>query len=70
VQIQIFHTGTIREIDAAFASLVRQRFDAVFVAPDPFFNTRRVQLAITAARHAVPTIFAQRNYAEAGGRRL
>ena len=67
VQIQIFHAGTIREIDAAFASLVRQRFDAVFVGPDPFFNTRRVQLAIAAARHAVPTIFAQRDYAEAGG---
>ena len=67
VQIQIFHAGTIREIDAAFANLVRQRFDAVFVGPDPFFNTRRVQLAIAAARHAVPTIFAQREYAEAGG---
>jgi len=59
--------GTIREIDAAFASLVRQRFDALFVGPDLFFSTRRVQLAIAAARHAVPTIFAQREYAEAGG---
>jgi len=48
--------GTIREIDAAFASLVRQRFDALFVGPDLFFSTRRVQLAIGAARHAVPTI--------------
>jgi putative ABC transport system substrate-binding protein len=67
VQIQIFDAGTIREIDAAFASLVRQRFDALFVGPDLFFSTRRVQLAIAAARHAVPTIFAQREYAEAGG---
>ena len=67
VQIQIFHASTIREIDAAFASLVRQRFDAVFVGPDPFFNTRRVQLAIAAARDVVPAIFAQRDYAEAGG---
>ena len=56
VQIQIFDAGTIREIDAAFASLVRQRFDALFVGPDLFFSTRRVQLAIAAARHAVPTI--------------
>ena len=56
VQIQIFDAGTIREIDAAFASLVRQRFDALFVGPDLFFSTRRVQLAIGAARHAVPTI--------------
>ena len=67
VKIQIFDAGTIREIDAAFASLVRQRFDALFVGPDLFFSTRRVQLAIAAARHAVPTIFAQREYAEAGG---
>jgi len=67
VQIQIFDAGTIREIDAAFSSLVRQRFDALFVGPDLFFSTRRVQLAIAAARHAVPTIFAQREYAEAGG---
>ena len=67
MQIQIFHAGTIHEIDATFASHVRQRFDAVFVGPDPFFNTRRVQLAIATARHAIPTIFAQRDYAEAGG---
>jgi putative ABC transport system substrate-binding protein len=67
VQIQIFDAGTIREIDAAFASLVRQRFDALFVGPDLFFSTRRVQLAIAAARHDLPTIFAQREYAEAGG---
>ena len=67
MHIQIFHAGTIHEIDATFASHVRQRFDAVFVGPDPFFNTRRVQLAIATARHAIPTIFAQRDYAEAGG---
>ena len=67
IQIQIFHAGTLREIDGAFESLVRQRSDAVFVGPDPFFNTRRVQLAIATARHAIPTIFAQRDYAEAGG---
>jgi putative tryptophan/tyrosine transport system substrate-binding protein len=67
LQIQIFHADTAREIDAAYASLVRQRFDALFVGPSPFFNTRRVQLAIAAARHAVPTVFAQRDYAEVGG---
>ena len=67
IQIQIFHAGTLREIDGAFESLVRQRSDAVLVGPDPFFNTRRVQLAIATARHAIPTIFAQRDYAEAGG---
>ena len=67
LQIRIFHADTAREIDAAYASLARQRLDALFVGPSPFFNTRRLQLAIAAARHAVPTVFGQRDYADAGG---
>jgi ABC-type uncharacterized transport system substrate-binding protein len=67
LQIQIFHADTAREIDTAYASFVRQRFDALLVGPSPFFNTRRVQLAIAAARNGVPTIFANRDYAEVGG---
>src|SRR5262249_31024827 len=39
----------------------------LFVGPDPFFNTRRVQLAVAAARHAVPATYSQRDYIEAGG---
>ena len=46
---------------------MRERADALFVGPDAFFNSRRVQLATMAARHAVPTAFAVREYAEAGG---
>jgi len=64
LQIQILNAGTSREIDAAF---VRERPDALFVGNDAFLNSRRVQLAILAARHAVPTTYSQRNYAEAGG---
>ena len=41
--------------------------DALFVAPDPFFQTRRVQIAALAARHAVPAAYSGRDYAEAGG---
>ena len=67
VQIQVFNASTSREIDAAYAGLVRERVDALFVGPAPFFNSRRVQLAITAARHAVPAIYAGRDYVEAGG---
>ena len=55
------------QIEAAFATLGRERPDALFVAPDGFFNTRRVQLAMLAARHAIPTTFAVREYADAGG---
>src|SRR5262249_46299939 len=61
------NAGTVREIDSAFASLGRERVDALFVGPDPFFSTRRVQLAVAAARHAVPATYSQRDYIEAGG---
>ena len=67
LQIQIFNAGTSREINAAFATLARERPDALFVSPDPFFNARRVQLATLAARHAIPTSFSARDYVEAGG---
>jgi putative tryptophan/tyrosine transport system substrate-binding protein len=67
LQIQIFNAGTGREINAAFATLARERPDALFVAPDPFFVGRRVQLATLAARHAIPTSFSVREFAEAGG---
>ena len=67
LQIQVLNASTSREIDAAFATFVRERPDALFVGGDPFFNTRRVQLAILAARHAIPATYAEREYAEAGG---
>jgi ABC-type uncharacterized transport system substrate-binding protein len=67
LKIQIFKTGTSREIDAAFATLARERPDALFIAPDPYFRSRRVQLVSLAARHAIPATYALRDYAEAGG---
>ena len=45
LQIQVLNASTSREIDAAFATFVRERPDALFVGPDPFFTSRRVQLA-------------------------
>ena len=44
LQIQVLNASTSREIDAAFATFVRERPDALFVGGDPFFTTRRVQL--------------------------
>jgi putative tryptophan/tyrosine transport system substrate-binding protein len=67
LQIQVVRASTSREIDAAFATLVRERPDALFIAPQPFFTSRRVQLTALAARHAIPATFSTRESAEAGG---
>jgi ABC-type uncharacterized transport system substrate-binding protein len=67
LQIQVLNAGTSREIEAAFATLLRDRADALFVAPDGFFNSRRVQLAIMAGRHVIPATYSSREYVEAGG---
>jgi putative ABC transport system substrate-binding protein len=67
LQIVVVNASTGREIEAAFATLVRDRADALFVGADAFFNSRRVQLANMAARHAIPTAFAVREYVDAGG---
>lgn len=67
LQIQIFRASTGREIDAAFADLMRERPDAVLVGPDALFNSRRVRLATLTARHAIPATFANRDIVEAGG---
>ncbi len=67
LQIQVLNASTSQEIDAAFATFVRERPDALFVGPDPFFTSRRVQLATLATRHAIPAAYSVRDYAEAGG---
>jgi putative ABC transport system substrate-binding protein len=56
LQIQVLKASTNREIDAAFATLARERTDALFVGSDPFFTSRRVQLAILTAHHSIPSI--------------
>ena len=67
LQIQILNASTSREIEAAFATLVRDRADALFVAPDGFFVSRRVQFATLATRHGIPAAYASREVVEAGG---
>jgi putative tryptophan/tyrosine transport system substrate-binding protein len=67
VQIEVVQASNILEIDAAFASLARKRADALVVGTDSFFFNRRLQLATLATRHAIPTIYNARDYAEAGG---
>jgi len=67
LQIQVLNASTIGQINAAFATFVRQRPDALFIGIDPFFNSRRTQLVNLAARHALPASFPARDYVEAGG---
>jgi putative tryptophan/tyrosine transport system substrate-binding protein len=67
LQIPVLNASTSREISSAFATLVRERPDALFVGGDPFFSSRRVQLVHLATLHKVPAIFSNRAYVEAGG---
>ena len=63
----VLKARTGAEIEAAFATLARERADALFTAPDAFFVSRRVQLATLAARHGIATCHPQRDMVEAGG---
>jgi putative tryptophan/tyrosine transport system substrate-binding protein len=67
LQIQVLNASTGLELDAAFATLVSERADALIVGSTPFLFDRRVQLAQLAARHAVPAIYQDRHHAEVGG---
>jgi putative ABC transport system substrate-binding protein len=67
LQIQVLNASTSREIEAAFATLVRERTDALFVATDTFFISRRVQFATLAARYGIPAIYSTREEVAAGG---
>src|SRR5215471_18410042 len=67
LQSQVFNASSGDEIDAAFATLVRERADALFVAADAFFNSRRVQFATLTARDRIPAAYADREIVEAGG---
>jgi len=65
--LRILHASTQRDIDEAFATIQEQRIGALVVSPDPFFFSERIKLVVLTARHALPTIFADREQAEAGG---
>jgi putative ABC transport system substrate-binding protein len=67
LQIAVLNASTSREIEAAFSTLVPDRADALFVAPDSFFTGRPVQFATLAAHHRVPAAYTQRAFVEAGG---
>jgi putative ABC transport system substrate-binding protein len=67
LQIQVLNASSSREIDAAFATFVREQRDALFVGLDQFLISRRAQLVNLASRHAVPATFPDREFTEIGG---
>jgi ABC-type uncharacterized transport system substrate-binding protein len=67
VQLVVLRASAESDFDAAFSTLVQQRAGALLVCASPFFNGRRDQLVVLAARHAVPAIYEWRDFAAAGG---
>jgi putative ABC transport system substrate-binding protein len=67
LQIQVLNASTSREIEAAFAILVRDRAEALYIAGDVFFTSRRVQLVTLAATNRIPASHPSREAVEAGG---
>jgi putative ABC transport system substrate-binding protein len=66
-QLVVLNASTESEIETAFSTVAQQRIGALLVGSDPFFVSQRNQLTALAARHAVPTIYELREFAEAGG---
>ena len=67
VQLRVLVAGSDSELDSAFATLNRERADAMVVTTSPFFVSRAKQIVALVARYRVPAIYARRQYAEAGG---
>src|SRR5262249_34089125 len=66
-QIRVLTASNERELDAAFATLVQRRSDALLVNNDAFFSSRANQIVTLAAQHAVPAIYYLRDFVVAGG---
>ena len=66
-QIVVLNAGSERDLDIAFATLGQQHAGALLINADNFFVSRRDQLAILAARHAIPAMYGEREFAVAGG---
>jgi putative ABC transport system substrate-binding protein len=67
LKIVIVRANQENDFDGAFSTIVSERAGALLVCASPFFNNRRQQLVVLAARHAVPAIFEWRDFAAAGG---
>jgi putative ABC transport system substrate-binding protein len=67
LSVDVIKASTSREIEEAFAKLVRERIEALFITGDAYFGSRRVQFVTLAARHGIATCYSGRDFAAAGG---
>jgi putative tryptophan/tyrosine transport system substrate-binding protein len=67
LQLNVLRVNSERDFDAAFATLAQQKVGALVLAADPLFTNWRDRLVALAARHAIPTIYHQREFVVAGG---
>jgi putative ABC transport system substrate-binding protein len=67
LQLHVLHASSERDFDGIFATLGQMSAGALVIGNDPFFNSRSERLAALSVRHAVPTIFQNREFAVAGG---
>jgi putative ABC transport system substrate-binding protein len=67
LELHVLNASTEREIDEAFATLVRRRASALVIAGDPFFNSRAGQVGALTLRHALPTLYSYHEFVDAGG---
>jgi putative ABC transport system substrate-binding protein len=67
LEAHVLHAGSSREIAMVFATIARERLEALVVGSDAFLTSRSMQIALLAARHAIPVMSVQRQYIEAGG---
>jgi putative ABC transport system substrate-binding protein len=67
VKLVVVRANAESEFDAAFSTVVQQKAGAILVCASPFFNIKRQQLVVLAARHNLPAIYEWREFAEAGG---
>jgi len=67
LRLVVLNASTERELEMAFAAAAQQQLGAVLVGVDTLFRNRREHIVTVAARHAVPTIYEQREFVDAGG---
>jgi putative tryptophan/tyrosine transport system substrate-binding protein len=67
LRISIFNAPAASDFEKAFTAMVEQKLSGVFVADDPFLQSRRDQLIALAARHALPAMYFSRDFVEDGG---
>jgi putative ABC transport system substrate-binding protein len=66
-RLEVLTASTEGDLEAAFAIMVQRRVGALILVPDPFLISRREQVVVLAARHAIPTIYPFRGFPDLGG---